>query len=35
VLAVDISGGAAREALVKLDKAASQDGTGPLGAPNP
>jgi hypothetical protein len=35
VLAVDISGGAAREALVKLDKAAAQDGTGPLGAPNP
>jgi hypothetical protein len=35
VLAVDISGGAAREALVKLDRAASQDGTGPLGAPNP
>ena len=35
VLALDISGGAAREALVKLDKAASQDGTGPLGAPNP
>ena len=35
VLALDISGGAAREALVKLDKAASQDGTGPLGTPNP
>jgi hypothetical protein len=35
VLAVDISGGAAREALVKFDKAASQDGTGPLGTPNP
>jgi hypothetical protein len=35
VLAVDISGGAAREALVKLDKAAPQDGTGPLGTPNP
>jgi hypothetical protein len=35
VLAVDISGGAAREALVKLDKAAPQDGTGPLGKPNP
>ena len=35
VLALDISGGAAREALVKFDKAASQDGTGPLGAPNP
>jgi hypothetical protein len=35
VLAVDISGGAAREALVKMDKAAPQDGTGPLGKPNP
>jgi hypothetical protein len=35
VLAVDISGGAAREALVKLDKAAPQDGSGPLGKPNP
>jgi hypothetical protein len=35
VLAVDISGGAAREALVKIDKAAPQDGTGPLGKPNP
>jgi hypothetical protein len=35
VLAVDISGGAAREALVKLDKAAPQHGTGPLGKPNP
>ena len=35
VLALDISGGAAREALVKLDKATSQDGTGPLGTPNP
>jgi hypothetical protein len=35
VLAVDISGGAAREALVKLEKAAPQDGTGPLGKPNP
>lgn len=35
VLAVGISGGAAREALVKLDKAAPKDGTGPLGKPNP
>ena len=35
VLAVDISGGAAREELVKLDKAAPKDGTGPLGKPNP
>ena len=34
-LAVGISGGAAREALVKLDKAAPKDGTGPLGKPNP
>jgi hypothetical protein len=35
VLALDISGGAAREELVKLDKAAPKDGTGPLGKPNP
>ena len=35
VLVVDISGGAAREALVKIDKVASKDGTGPLGKPNP
>ena len=35
VLAVDISGGAGREGLVKLEKAAPQDGTGPLGKPNP
>jgi hypothetical protein len=35
VLAVGISGGAARGALVKLDKAAPKDGTGPLGKPNP
>jgi hypothetical protein len=34
VLAVGISGGP-REALVKLDKAAPKDGTGPLGKPNP
>ena len=35
VLALDISGGAAREELVKIDKAAPKDGTGPLGKPNP
>jgi hypothetical protein len=35
VLALDISGGAAREELVKIDKAAPEDGTGPLGKPNP
>jgi hypothetical protein len=35
VLALDISGGAAREELVKIDKAAPTDGTGPLGKPNP
>ena len=35
VLALDISGGAAREALVKMDKAGPKDGTGPLGKPNP
>ena len=34
VLALDISGGAAREELVKMDKAAPKDGTGPLGKPN-
>jgi hypothetical protein len=35
VLALDISGGAAREALVKIDKVAEKAGTGPLGKPNP
>ncbi|MFL6045335.1 MAG: hypothetical protein ACJ72M_09465 [Propionibacteriaceae bacterium] len=35
VLALDISGGAAREELVKIDKAASKEGTGPIGNPNP
>jgi hypothetical protein len=35
VLALDISGGASREELVKIDKAAPEDGTGPLGKPNP
>jgi hypothetical protein len=34
VLAVGISGGAAREALVKLGRAAPKYGTGPLGEPN-
>ncbi len=35
VLALDVSGGAAREGLVKMDKAAPGDGTGPIGKPNP
>jgi hypothetical protein len=35
VLTVDISGGAARESLVKIDKVAPKNGTGPLGKPNP
>jgi hypothetical protein len=35
VLALDVSGGAAREWLVKMDKAAPGDGTGPIGKPNP
>ena len=35
LLALDISGGAAREELVKIDKAAPKDGTGPIGKPNP
>jgi hypothetical protein len=35
LLALDISGGAGREELVKVDKAASRDGTGPIGKPNP
>ena len=35
VLALDISGGATREALVKMDKAGPKDGTGPIGKPNP
>jgi hypothetical protein len=34
VLTVDISGGAARESLVKVDKVAPKNGTGPLGKPN-
>jgi hypothetical protein len=35
LLALDISGGAAREELMKVDKAAQQEGTGPIGKPNP
>jgi hypothetical protein len=35
VLALDISGGASREELVKIDRAAPKSGTGPLGEPNP
>ena len=35
LLALDVSGGAAREELVKIDKAAPKDGTGPIGRPNP
>jgi len=35
LLALDTSGGAAREELVKIDKAAPKDGTGPIGKPNP
>jgi hypothetical protein len=35
LLALDISGGAAREELVKIDKAAPKAGTGPIGKPNP
>lgn len=34
LLALDISGGASREELVKVDKASAKDGTGPLGKPN-
>jgi hypothetical protein len=34
LLALDISGGAGREELVKIDKAAATYGTGPLGKPN-
>ena len=35
LLALDTSGGAAREELVKIDKAGPKDGTGPIGKPNP
>jgi hypothetical protein len=34
LLALDIAGGAAREELVKIEKAAPQAGTGPIGQPN-
>jgi hypothetical protein len=34
LLALDISGGASREELIKLDKVAPKAGTGPLGKPN-
>jgi hypothetical protein len=34
LLALDISGGAAREELVKVDKAGPKEGMGPLGKPN-
>ena len=33
LLALDISGGASREELVKVDKASAKDGIGPLGKP--
>jgi hypothetical protein len=35
LLAIDISGGAAREELVKIEKAEAKAGTGPIGNPNP
>jgi hypothetical protein len=35
LLALDVSGGASREELVKIDKAGPKDGTGPIGKPNP
>jgi hypothetical protein len=35
LLSVDISGGGAREELVKVEKAAPSAGTGPIGRPNP
>jgi hypothetical protein len=35
VLSQDISGGTAREELVKVGKAGAKDGTGPIGKPNP
>jgi hypothetical protein len=34
LLALDISGGASREELIKVDKVAPKAGTGPLGKPN-
>jgi hypothetical protein len=35
LLALDVSGGSAREELVKMDQAAAKAGTGPIGKPNP
>jgi hypothetical protein len=35
LLALDVSGGAAREELVNVGKAGAKDGTGPIGKPNP
>jgi hypothetical protein len=35
LLALDISGGTAREELIKVDRAAPGAGTGPIGKPNP
>jgi hypothetical protein len=35
LLALDVSGGAAREELVKVGQAAAKAGTGPIGKPNP
>jgi hypothetical protein len=35
VLALDTSGGTAREGLVKVGKVGAKDGTGPIGKPNP
>jgi hypothetical protein len=35
LLAIDVSGGAGREELVNVDKAGPNDGTGPIGKPNP
>jgi hypothetical protein len=35
LLALDVSGGASREELIKIDKAPGTAGTGPIGKPNP
>jgi hypothetical protein len=35
LLALDVSGGAAREELLKIEKAEAKAGTGPIGNPNP
>jgi hypothetical protein len=35
LLALDISGGATREELVKIEQAGPLAGTGPIGKPNP